>query len=345
MKDEKINSKRKFVLFLSLLIVLAIFFLWEAVYPIIFGIIFFFIIDIFNRKLLKIGIKHNISIIITIMTFLVIIMFIIGLILPFILKQSYNILTNISDYAKKGQELIDSIVKVFKKIGFPVKKEMLINNISNSINSIVYSIFNSLIDYAAYSVRFIIDTIVIILTVYYFLKDRSNIKNFINENFSTIITEKEKKFITQIGIKLKSYIKSVAVISVVVMVFIILILIIYKIPYSIAIGVFSGIISIIPYVGPLIHIIFIAMIQLTNDYSVTSIVSVILLQLIFYTFIGFYLQPKILSSSLKIHPLIVIMSIIIGSYIYGIVGMIFAVPVAIFIQSLFEVYFKTYIKS
>ena len=343
--SDNIKRKRKVLFFLIILIIFIIILLWESVYPFIFGLILAFVIDMVNKKFIRLGIRPNLSILFTIFVFLIFIFLFFAFVLPFILKQSYSILLNITDYAKIGQDIIEGFVKWLKKMGLLIKKEFLTINISNSINSIIYSVFNSLVDYAVYSIRFIIDLLIILMTCFYFLRDKKKITNFFSCNFAGVISNKESVFISQIGLKLNSYFKSILVISLVVMLFVTIVLSLFGVQNSVAIGFFSGIISVIPYIGPTIHIIFIAMIQLTNNFSTVSILLVIVLQLVFYTFIGFYLQPKILSKSLKMHPLIVIMSIIIGNYLYGIMGMIFAMPVTILIQSFFEVYFKTYLKS
>jgi predicted PurR-regulated permease PerM len=43
---------------------------------------------------------------------------------------------------------------------------------------------------------------------------------------------------------------------------------------------------------------------------------------------GAIISPKIVGDSVGLHPVFVILSIIIGSYFFGLVGMLIAVPVA-----------------
>ena len=56
---------------------------------------------------------------------------------------------------------------------------------------------------------------------------------------------------------------------------------------------------------------------------VLSIILLIVIQFIDGNFIG----PKLLSRSIKIHPLIIIVSLIFGSAIGGFLGMLLAVPI------------------
>ncbi len=52
-----------------------------------------------------------------------------------------------------------------------------------------------------------------------------------------------------------------------------------------------------------------------------------------------FLNPKIMGDAAKIHPVVVVFALIAGEHSYGLVGALFAVPVASIIQTLF-LYFR-----
>jgi predicted PurR-regulated permease PerM len=51
-----------------------------------------------------------------------------------------------------------------------------------------------------------------------------------------------------------------------------------------------------------------------------------------------FLNPKIMGDAAKIHPVLVVFALIAGEHSYGIVGALFAVPVASIIQTIFVFY-------
>ena len=53
-----------------------------------------------------------------------------------------------------------------------------------------------------------------------------------------------------------------------------------------------------------------------------------------------FLNPKIIGTAAKIHPVLVIFSLVPGEQSYGLVGALFAVPVASMIQTIFVYYRK-----
>ncbi len=51
-----------------------------------------------------------------------------------------------------------------------------------------------------------------------------------------------------------------------------------------------------------------------------------------------FLNPKIMGGAAKIHPVLVVFALIAGEHSYGLVGALFAVPVASIIQTIFMYY-------
>ena len=51
-----------------------------------------------------------------------------------------------------------------------------------------------------------------------------------------------------------------------------------------------------------------------------------------------FLNPKIMGNAAKIHPVLVVFALIAGEHSYGLVGALFAVPVASIIQTIFIYY-------
>lgn len=100
------------------------------------------------------------------------------------------------------------------------------------------------------------------------------------------------------------------------------------------IALFAGIINVIPYIGPLIGIVIGATIVLTTNHQLDFTAE--LLPLVSYTAIvmlvtqlldNFILQPIIYSNSVNAHPLEIFLVILIAGNLYGITGMIVAIPI------------------
>lgn len=102
-------------------------------------------------------------------------------------------------------------------------------------------------------------------------------------------------------------------------------------PSPIALGVSAGILSqLIPVVGTFLGglVPFIASISL----GTTSILSTILVLLIYQIIENYFISPRVTKSTMEIHPAVAVFSTLFGAYTLGGVGAILALPVAATVQ-------------
>lgn len=111
---------------------------------------------------------------------------------------------------------------------------------------------------------------------------------------------------------------------------------------AIAIGTLAGLTFIVPYVGTIIGIFLSVVMALLKFNDIFHP----LLCLGWFGFIqlleGAIITPKVVGDTVGLHPLVAIVALLIGGQIFGIVGMLLAVPVTavlqVFIRSLAEYY-------
>lgn len=105
--------------------------------------------------------------------------------------------------------------------------------------------------------------------------------------------------------------------------------------YAVIIGILTGIGNLIPYVGPFVAYISTLLVSLL-DWNLNRVIAAVIILLIIQAIDGNIINPKLLSSNIDIHPMLVIAALIIGSAIGGIAGMLMAVPCA----GLLKIYFE-----
>jgi predicted PurR-regulated permease PerM len=106
----------------------------------------------------------------------------------------------------------------------------------------------------------------------------------------------------------------------------------FQVPLGIPIGILAGVGNLIPYLGPIIAFSFsiiVCMIEQQYKVLTAALIYLIIIQQLDSSFIG----PKILGRQMQIRPLFIIVSILIGGTLFGVIGMIFAVPAAGIIKS------------
>jgi predicted PurR-regulated permease PerM len=106
---------------------------------------------------------------------------------------------------------------------------------------------------------------------------------------------------------------------------------ILHVPFAAPLAVLMGFLDLIPLVGATIGGIVVGIVTAFNDFPTATIVWVIVL-LVYQQIENNLLQPLVYRRTVSVSPLIVIISILIGSTLLGVLGALLAIPVAAGVQ-------------
>jgi predicted PurR-regulated permease PerM len=104
--------------------------------------------------------------------------------------------------------------------------------------------------------------------------------------------------------------------------------------YAILFGAWVGVAELIPYLGPWIGAIPPVLYGLVVD--PLSAVWVVLLFLAIHQIEGHIVIPKVMGSALRLHPLLVIFGLLAGGEIYGLPGVLVALPTLAAVRAIWE---------
>jgi predicted PurR-regulated permease PerM len=104
--------------------------------------------------------------------------------------------------------------------------------------------------------------------------------------------------------------------------------------HSFVLGVIAAIFEVVPIIGPIIVGILAFFMAISDSFllGIYAIVFFFLVQQIE----NHLLLPIIMGKSMKVHPVVVIMSLLAGGKIAGLLGIILAVPIAVIVQEIFD---------
>ncbi len=108
------------------------------------------------------------------------------------------------------------------------------------------------------------------------------------------------------------------------------------IPYSVLISVIVGITNLAPTFGPIVGCLVGAFILvLVNPwFALSFIIFTIILQ----TVDGYILKPRLFGESLGVSPLMILVSIVLGGRLFGVAGILLAIPFAAIIDFIWRDY-------
>ena len=120
-------------------------------------------------------------------------------------------------------------------------------------------------------------------------------------------------------------------------------LVVFSVKYSLILAVVAGVLSLIPIFGTILStvpIVLVAMVSTDEGIDLARGFFILLWILGIHFVEANLLNPKIIGTSARIHPVLVIFALIVGEHTYGLTGALLAVPAASVVQ-VFFLYFRS----
>ena len=115
-------------------------------------------------------------------------------------------------------------------------------------------------------------------------------------------------------------------------------------PYALIMGVIAGVTEFIPYLGPILAAIL--PLGVAAFEGLDKVVIVLVLAFVIQLIEGNILAPRIMSSDVGMHPVVIIFVLMAGGQVGGVMGMIVALPSAVLIKVLFDhFYMEKFVKK
>ena len=116
-------------------------------------------------------------------------------------------------------------------------------------------------------------------------------------------------------------------------------LLIAGVPYAVVIGILTGLGNLVPYVGPVVGFGSLIIVCLAEGSLSHLLIGGVILAVVMFID-GNIINPRMLSSNVEVHPVLVIIALLAGGKVGGVVGMLIAVPVAALLKLQFERYIE-----
>lgn len=116
--------------------------------------------------------------------------------------------------------------------------------------------------------------------------------------------------------------------------------------FALILAIFSGFTEIIPIIGPIFAGAVGGITALTSNNlsfglnNLQGAIVVILIYFIIRQIQDYFIAPGIMGRIVKLHPLIILFSVLAGQHIWGVLGVILAVPIAGVIKILLEFFLE-----
>ena len=287
-------------------------------------------IVLFLRRRLKFN--NTIAVIVTMILFLGLLAGLIVLFIPLIIEQGHNLsLLNIDQLQRNVEDIYVQIINYFGVHQIDVEQSLKESNLISKIDfGIIPNFLNSIISgFGSFS----IGLFSVLFISFFFLKDSKLFEDGIMVFIPNDKESRSRTSFTKIKDLLSRYFVGLILQILILFVIYTAVLLIFGIKNAIVIAFLCALLNLVPYVGPLVSAVLIFVLSMSSNLGESF--SEVILPKTIYVMIGFVIaqlvdnffsQPFIFSKQMKSHPLEIFLIILIAGILFGIVGMIVAIP-------------------
>jgi len=282
------------------------------------------------------GIARPLSILLTYLLFALFIAGIVAFVIPAIGPQVGTFVERVPQYyeqlgglVQEGREWYDTNIpeswKATIEENLSEVAQGIFDQAKDSLVGMVRTVFSS--------IGFLIGLLIVPFWLFYILQDESRVKSGIMEALHPELRPDVRSLATLIDGVLSAYIRGQLILCLFVGALATVALFVIGIPFAPVLGLFAGILEVLPAVGAYLGAIPAILVALA-----TEPVSAIWVAVAFFaiqTIEGFVLVPRISGRSVKLHPALVMVVLVIGGQLAGLWGMLIAVPVTAVLRDVF----------
>ncbi|UAM96663.1 AI-2E family transporter [Polaribacter litorisediminis] len=316
-------------------VLLLLFFLYK-VQSVIVYIIIAAILSLIGRPFIlflrnKLKFPNSLAVVTTMLFMLSLLTGLVVLFIPLVVEQGRNLsLLEVDVLQANIQEIFKQAIHYFSSKGIDVLKEVENINFASPFETIP-NLFNSIIAALGY---LSIGVFSVLFISFFMMKDSGILKQAV---LTLIPDNTESRFshsLEIINTLLSQYFLGLILQISILFVLYTIILLSFDISNAVVIAFLCALLNLIPYVGPIIGAILVFCLSMISNIGLnfqSEILPTSLWILFFYSLAqivdNFISQPIIFSKTTKSQPLEIFLIIIIGGLLFGVIGMMTAVPI------------------
>ena len=312
--------------------------------PVACGAVIYYLVKPIYDYLLNKKVPKGIAILLVMVGVIVIFIMIITSLVPIIQKQLLDLVSQLPYYYQIISEQVENFMQtgLFETIQEQFNKinTDFIQSITERLNGILNFTFSGIGSVVGIIGDIVITVMTMPVILYYLLKDGNKVIPFVTRMFPTRSQHKISVMLNEMNQQVSSYIRGQITVAICVGFTYIIGYTLIGLPYGVTIGMIAGLLTIIPYLGSIIGLTPALIIGfVTNPTLALHVFLVFVIEQLIESRV---LQPLILGSSLKMHPVTILIILLAAGKMFGLVGLLIAVPVYAVVKVFITHFFAWY---
>ena len=318
------------------------------VMPVIIGIVMAYVMDplvniFYTKVFLKMKnpvLRRNLSIVCTVVLVLLFFVILLVALIPQVIERIVTFLGNIESYAESLQKLLGSLEKKSSE-GSAIDISGLItsgSSLLDKITDVLPKNMDSLVDTSVNIGKNVMMLVIEFILAIYFLVDKKNLQNGFKKFMQALLSRNSYRSGANLWSRcnriLVRFIACEFLDALIVGAANSVFMLIAGLPYNALISVVVGVTNLAPTFGPIVGGVIGAFILLMVNpwYALWFLIFTVILQ----TVDGYLLKPKLYGGQLGVSSVWILIAIVVGGRIFGVVGILLAIPAAAIIDILYK---------
>ncbi|MGG1616100.1 AI-2E family transporter [Paenibacillus sp. NRS-1782] len=341
---KKFFLNNKFVLFLLVLLLIGlnalvltkisyiflpiIVLLKTIILPVILsGVLYYLfnpLVDVLERN----KVKRIYSIIVLYLLIIGVITIVITSVVPVINDQIQGLIQNVPAYSEQVQKQFEKLigsdfVNQFQNT-IQFNPSELASKASEKLSAFINNAWASLGSFLGVVTETVIAIATVPFILFYLLKDGRKLPQSVLKMFPPMFRKETDRIMTEMNHQVSSYIRGQIIVSFCIGVLLYIGYLIIGLDYSLTLAVIASFTSVVPYLGPVIAITPALIVALVT--SPVMLLKMVIVWTVVQLIEGKFISPQIMGKSLRVHPITIIFVILTAGNLFGVVGIILAVP-------------------
>jgi putative permease len=199
-------------------------------------------------------------------------------------------------------------------------------HVAPKVEEWVGALFDNILNIASGVVGLVLFIVMMLISTFFLLKDARMIKKELIAFVPNKFFEMSLSVVHKIEWSLGAYLRGILLDAFVIGIMSTFALWLINVPNYALIGIVAGLANLVPYLGPPTAALVASTISVATNNSFDQVPLILFVFSVIRLIDDSVVQPLTISQSVRLHPLIIIFALLIGGQLFGIIGMLFAVP-------------------
>lgn len=332
------QSRRRqlwFALCALILGLIVIYLIRDAISPFVLGTFLAFLISPLVDSLDRMGVPRAIGILVIFIALGALIAGVVLLAVPVVNAEFMALRAQAPHLATTVQDRLQALQGgPIEILGFQVDLTAMTSIAAQHANEFMLGQFGNALSFTVAAVNTLLQTLLFLIVAFLVAHDHAAIRVQMRRLVPHDYRSDFDQIYGRVKAMLYAYIRGQLMIGAMIGVFVGAGIFFLGLPYGAALGLLVGVAALVPYLGPVIGLVPVALIGFAA--SPIKGLEVTVLYILITGIILNLVYPKVMGDAVKLHPILVIVAFIAGFSVAGVLGMFVAVPVAATLRILFD---------